>query len=174
MLTPSQHAASRMVSRAVQEAPFVIELVTVVADALRLDGPRRAGGAERAVDVRHHRRGRYPAYRRVVSRYPIVRWRIEHASSARWMPPPQPVACRILDEGGQERHGQACPGGRCVRRNGRTHHGYSGDSCRHSRCGKRAAHSRSHHPTHLSLLQTGLKQVAVTLPLSNLRTISRP
>ena len=54
--------------------------------------PGVPGEAERAVDVRHHRRGRYPTFRRVVSRYPIVRRRLERASTAERMPPPEPVA----------------------------------------------------------------------------------
>jgi hypothetical protein len=90
------------------------------------------------------------------------------------MPPPQPVACRILlNEGRNERNGngQACPGGRCVRRDGRTHHGYPGDSCRHRRSGQRAAHSRN---LHLSLLLCGLKQVALTFAAFDLRSQLRP
>jgi hypothetical protein len=95
-----------------------------------LGRPWRAGKAERAVDVRHHRRGRYPTDRRVVSRYPIVGRRVEHASSAERMPPPQPVACRIVlgEDGGR------------VRGDGRTQHGRSGNSNCECRSGQRAAH----------------------------------
>jgi hypothetical protein len=88
-----------------------------------LDRPRRAGEAERAVNVRHHRRGRYSPYRRVVSRYPVVHGRLERASSAERMTPTEHVASRIVLDGGRtEGHGyagQACPGRRCVR--GRSH-----------------------------------------------------
>jgi len=114
-----------------------------------LDRPRRAGEAERAVNVRHHRRGRYSPYRRVVSLYPVVHGRLERASSAERMTPTEHVASRIVLDGGRtEGHGyagQACPGRRCVRGRGRTHHGCSRNSCRHSRSGQRAEPSRTDH-----------------------------
>ena len=49
--------------------------------------------------------GRYPPFRRVVSRYPIVRRRLERASSAERMPPPEHRASRIILDGERtERH----------------------------------------------------------------------
>lgn len=126
-----------------------------------LDRPRRAGEAERAVNVRHHRRGRYSPYRRVVSRYPVVHGRLERASSAERMTPTEHVASRIVLDGGRtEGHGyagQACPGRRCVR--GRSHPSrllpqFLPPQPFWPAC--RALPNRS--PTHLSLLHSGPRE----------------